>query len=90
MQDKAKKEGILKNEAEEVPKMINDESFALTGGDLMSNLMEMEQGKVFDSHKDTLGSMIREGARLISTAAQKKHSVEERRRSSFLSNIFHK
>lgn len=56
----------------------------------MSNLMEMEQGKVFDSHKDTLGSMIREGARLISTAAQKKHLVEERRRSSFLSNIFHK
>ena len=29
LQDKAKKEGILKNEAEEVPKMINDESFAV-------------------------------------------------------------
>lgn len=29
LQDKAKKEGILKNEAEEGPKMINDESFAV-------------------------------------------------------------
>lgn len=45
----------------------------------MSNLMEMEQGKVFDSHKDTLGSMIREGARLISTAAQRRTSTYERR-----------
>ena len=62
----------------------------LTGGDLMSNLMEMEQGKLFDSHKDTLGSMIREGARLISTAAHKKHSIGERRKSSFLTNIFNK
>ena len=56
----------------------------------MSNLMEMEQSKVFDSHKDTLGSMIRDGAKLISTAAQKKHSMEERRRSSLLTNIFNK
>ena len=57
----------------------------------MSNLMEMEQGKVFDSHKDTLGSMIREGARLISTAAQRKTSSDgERRRSSVFANIFNK
>lgn len=62
----------------------------LTGGDLMSNLMEMEQGKVFDSHKDTLGSMLREGARLISSVTQKKQSTDERRKSSFLPNIFHK
>jgi len=79
LQDKAKKEGILKNDAEEGAKMISDENFTLTGGDLMSNLMEMEQGKVFDSHKDTLGSMIREGARLISTAAQRRTSTYERR-----------
>ena len=61
----------------------------LTGGDLMSNLMEMEQGKLFDSHKDTLGSMIREGARLISAATQKKQSTEGRR-SSFFGNVFNK
>ncbi|KAL9979500.1 hypothetical protein ACROYT_G017174 [Oculina patagonica] len=90
LQEKAKKEGILKNDAEEVTKMRSEDNFMLTGGDLMSNLMEMEQGKVFDSHKDTLGSMLREGARLISTATQKKQSSDERRKSSFLPNIFHR
>ncbi|KAJ7357576.1 Cation channel sperm-associated protein 4 [Desmophyllum pertusum] len=90
LQEKAKKEGILKNEVEEVTKMKSEDSFMLTGGDLMSNLMEMEQGKVFDSHKDTLGSMIREGARLISTATQKKQSTDEGRKSSFLANIFNR
>ncbi|XP_078363560.1 cation channel sperm-associated protein 4-like [Oculina patagonica] len=90
LQEKAKKEGILKNDAEEVTRMRSEDNFMLTGGDLMSNLMEMEQGKVFDSHKDTLGSMLREGARLISTATQKKQSSDERRKSSFLPNIFHR
>lgn len=60
----------------------------LTGGDLMSNLMEMESGKVFDSHKETLGSMLREGAKLIS-AAQKK-TTDEGRKASFLRNLFHR
>jgi len=63
LQEKAKKEGILKNEVEEGPRMKSDENFTLTGGDLMSNLMEMEHSKLFDSHKDNLVSMIREGAR---------------------------
>ena len=54
----------------------------------MSNLMEMESGRVFDSHKETLGTMLREGARLVS-AAQKK-TTDERRNSSFLRNIFHR
>lgn len=52
----------------------------------MSNLMEMESGKVFDSHKETLGTMLREGARLISVAQKK--NTEERRKSSFLANLF--
>ena len=52
----------------------------------MSNLMEMESGKVFDSHKETLGSMLREGARLISVAQRK--STDERKRSSFFTNLF--
>ncbi|KAL9979503.1 hypothetical protein ACROYT_G017177 [Oculina patagonica] len=90
LQEKAKKEGILKNDADEVTKIRSEDNFMLTGGDLISNLMEMEQGKVFDSHKDTLGSMLREGARLISTATQKKQSSDERRKSSFLPNIFHR
>ena len=48
----------------------------------MSNLMEMEQGKLFDSRKETLGSMLREGARLVSTVTQKKNTTDERRRPS--------
>lgn len=54
----------------------------------MSNLMEMESGKVFDSHKETLGSMLREGARLISVAQRK--STDERKRSSFFTNLFNR
>ena len=54
----------------------------------MSNLMEMESGKVFDSHKETLGTMLREGARLISVAQKK--NTEERRKSSFLANLFNR
>ena len=53
----------------------------------MSNLMEMESGKAFDSHKDTLGTMLREGARMVS-AAQRKSSDEKK--NSFLANIFHR
>ena len=55
----------------------------------MSNLMEMESGKMFDSHKETLGTMLREGARLIS-ATKKKSSQDERRKSSFLANLFNR
>ena len=54
----------------------------------MSNLMEMESGKVFDSHKETLGSMLREGARLISVAQRK--NTDERKRSSFFTNLFNR
>ena len=54
----------------------------------MSNLMEMESGKVFDSHKETLGSMLREGARLISVAQRK--NIDERKRSSFFTNLFNR
>ena len=61
----------------------------------MSNLMEMESGKVFDSHKETLGSMLREGARLISVAQRKKwreknDKNDERKRSSFFTNVFNR
>lgn len=54
----------------------------------MSNLMEMESGKVFDSHKETLGSMLREGARLISVAQSK--NTDERKRSSSFSILFNR
>lgn len=54
----------------------------------MSNLMEMEHSKLFDSHKDNLVSIIREGARLVSTATQGKPSINDRRKSSFLTKIF--
>ena len=56
----------------------------------MSNLMEMENSKLFDSHKDNLVSMIREGARLVSTASQGKPSMDGRRKSSLLTKIFKK
>ena len=54
----------------------------------MSNLMEMESGKVFDSHKETLSSMLREGARLISVA--QRRNTDERKRSSFFTNLFNR
>ena len=56
----------------------------------MSNLMEMENSKLFDSHKDNLVSMIREGARLVSTGSQGKPSMDGRRKSSLLTKIFKK
>ncbi|CAH3168300.1 unnamed protein product [Porites lobata] len=88
LQEKARKEGILKNDSDEVKRMSEDNNFLITGGDLMSNLMEMESGKVFDSHKETLGSMLREGARLISVAQRK--NTDERKRSSFFTNLFNR
>lgn len=53
----------------------------------MSNLMEMESGKVFDSYHDTFGTMLREGARLVSTVQRK--SSDEMKTSS-LANTFHR
>ncbi|XP_073235097.1 cation channel sperm-associated protein 4-like [Porites lutea] len=88
LQEKARKEGILKNDSDDVKRMSEDNNFLITGGDLMSNLMEMESGKVFDSHKETLGSMLREGARLISVAQRK--NTDERKRSSFFTNLFNR
>lgn len=88
LQEKARKEGILRSDEQEQKRTSEDNNLLLTGGDLMSNLMEMESGKVFDSHKETLGTMLREGARLISVAQKK--STEERRKSSFLANLFNR
>lgn len=92
LQEKAKKEGILKNENEpDVTKNRSDDNFVppqITGGDLMSNLMEMEQGKLFDSRKDTLGSILREGAKLMSTVAQRRNTSDERRKSSVPAKFF--
>ncbi|XP_066020091.1 cation channel sperm-associated protein 4-like isoform X2 [Pocillopora verrucosa] len=94
LQEKAKKEGILKNDNEpDDTKTRSDDNFEptqITGGDLMSNLMEMEHGKLFDSRKETLGSMLREGARLVSTVTQKKNSTDERRRPSIPATFFNK
>ncbi|XP_027053424.1 cation channel sperm-associated protein 4-like [Pocillopora damicornis] len=94
LQEKAKKEGILKNDNEpDDTKTRSDDNFEptqITGGDLMSNLMEMEQGKLFDSRKETLGSMLREGARLVSTVTQKKNTTDERRRPSIPATFFNK
>ncbi|XP_022798862.1 cation channel sperm-associated protein 4-like isoform X2 [Stylophora pistillata] len=92
LQEKAKKEGILKNDNEpDVTKNRSDDNFVppqITGGDLMSNLMEMEQGKLFDSRKDTLGSILREGAKLMSTVAQRRNTSDERRKSSVPAKFF--
>lgn len=50
-------------------------------GDLMSNLMEMESGRVFNSQKESLGSILREGARL-SAQKQTTRNAKDKRRSS--------
>lgn len=53
----------------------------LNDGDLMSNLMEMESGRVFNSQKESLGSILREGAR-VSAKKQTSRNVKDKRRSS--------
>jgi hypothetical protein len=42
------------------------------GGDVISNLMEMESGRAFDSHKDTLSVMIKEGAKVVTQVRKSK------------------
>ncbi|XP_032236421.1 cation channel sperm-associated protein 4 isoform X2 [Nematostella vectensis] len=61
IQDKARKEGILKDE--ELAQHSQSKAVPLQGGDLMSNLMEMESGRIFDSSRDTLAAIIKEGAK---------------------------
>lgn len=53
----------------------------LNDGDLMSNLMEMESGRVFNSQKESLGSILREGAR-VSAKKQTSRNVKDKGRSS--------
>ncbi|XP_015775473.1 PREDICTED: cation channel sperm-associated protein 4-like [Acropora digitifera] len=79
IQEKAKKEGILRvDERPQTPK--SHERLLLNDGDLMSNLMEMESGRVFNSQKESLGSMLREGAR-VSAQKQTSRNVKDKGRS---------
>ncbi|KAK2568174.1 Cation channel sperm-associated protein 4 [Acropora cervicornis] len=80
IQEKAKKEGILRvDERPQTP--MSHERVLLNDGDLMSNLMEMESGRVFNSQKESLGSILREGAR-VSAQKQTSRNVKDKRRSS--------
>ena len=49
----------------------------LNDGDLMSNLMAMESGRVFNSQKESLGSILREGAR-VSAQKQTSRNVKDK------------
>ena len=53
----------------------------------MSNLMEMEMGKVFNSHKETFGAMLREGAKMISAQAHIRNNPKEQRKSSIFGHL---
>ncbi|XP_068683686.1 cation channel sperm-associated protein 4-like [Montipora foliosa] len=86
LQEKARKEGILRTDEPEQPRM-SGENVVLTGGDLMSNLMEMEMGKVFNSHKETFGAMLREGAKMISAQAHIRNNPKEQRKSSIFGHF---
>lgn len=86
LQEKARKEGILRTDEPEQPRM-SGENVVLTGGDLMSNLMEMEMGKVFNSHKETFGAMLREGAKMISAQAHIRNNPKEQRKSSIFGHL---
>ncbi|XP_029194731.2 cation channel sperm-associated protein 4-like [Acropora millepora] len=76
IQEKAKKEGILRvDERPQTPK--SHERLLLNDGDLMSNLMAMESGRVFNSQKESLGSILREGAR-VSAQKQTSRNVKDK------------
>ncbi|XP_068707252.1 cation channel sperm-associated protein 4-like [Montipora foliosa] len=87
LQEKARKEGILRTDEPEQPRGMSGENVVLTGGDLMSNLMEMEMGKVFNSHKETFGAMLREGAKMISAQAHIRNNPKEQRKSSIFGHV---
>ncbi|XP_031571294.1 cation channel sperm-associated protein 4-like [Actinia tenebrosa] len=63
LQEKAKKEGILKEGGDS--HNLPSQGQLPMSGDVISNLMEMESGRVFDSHKDTLSTMLKEGAKRV-------------------------
>ncbi|KXJ18810.1 hypothetical protein AC249_AIPGENE7990 [Exaiptasia diaphana] len=69
LQDKAKKEGILKDGGDSGER-ASTQGLHTTGGDIISNLMEMESaGRSLDSHKDNLATMLKEGAKLVSQSS---------------------